>query len=109
MKREHPHSEELRAEAPPAFVTVSVGEYLHLLNSATMPERLMVRDYEAADIVGIGRSKFLQKVSEGGAPLPVRIGRRSLWPVQWLRSWCAGGCKDRFAWETERLFSKREG
>lgn len=42
---------------------------------------------EAARLVGIGRSRFLEELRAGRGPRVVKLGRRVIVPVDGLRSW----------------------
>ena len=60
-----------------------------------MIEPLLVSAEDAARLIGISRSKWYQLYNEGVTPLPVKLGRRSLWVYKSLQDWVAGGCKPR--------------
>ncbi|CCF83360.1 helix-turn-helix domain-containing protein [Nitrolancea hollandica] len=49
-------------------------------------ERLMVREPEALEMLGIGRTTFLQLVYAGDIP-SVKIGRSRCYSVEALREW----------------------
>lgn len=41
----------------------------------------------AIKITGLGKSMIYRGVRENWFPPPVKIGRKSLWPVSWLHGW----------------------
>ncbi len=61
---------------------------------------LLLAADEAAALLGIGRSHFYGLHSSGRlGPLPVRLGKRSLWRRDELESWVAGHCPPRQQWQ----------
>lgn len=60
---------------------------------------LLLSADDAAQLLGIGRSHFYAIHSSGRlGPLPVRLGRRTLWNRQELTEWCNSGCVSRREW-----------
>jgi len=60
---------------------------------------LLLSVSDAAQLLGIGRSHFYALHSSGRlGPLPVRLGRRTLWNRQELTEWCNSGCVSRREW-----------
>ena len=55
------------------------------VNSINMPERLLVNDKGAAQMLDMGRSTFREHVRCGLLPQPVRIGGLTRWRVADLR------------------------
>ncbi len=53
---------------------------------------------EAAVLCGIARSTWWKLHASGRCPLPVRLGRRTLWLREELDRWLAAGCPDRRTW-----------
>jgi excisionase family DNA binding protein len=51
-----------------------------------MEQKLLVRPSEAAELLGIGRSKVYQLLADGTLP-SVRIGKSVRVPVEKLRGW----------------------
>ena len=51
-----------------------------------MSERLLLRPVEAAEVIGIGRSKLYELLSTGELP-SIRIGSSVRVPVAELRAW----------------------
>lgn len=49
------------------------------------PEKLLVSDKEAAQMLSMGRSTFWQAVKDKLAPAPVKIGGLTRWRVADLR------------------------
>jgi predicted DNA-binding transcriptional regulator AlpA len=66
------------------------------------PDKLLLSADEAAAVLGIGKTLFYSLHSGGRLPLPVKLGRRTLWRVDELKSWTAAGCPNRQKWETMR-------
>ena len=54
---------------------------------AIATEKLLLSADEADALLGIGRTHFWGLHSSGRLPLPVRLGRRTLWCAEELRSW----------------------
>ena len=50
-------------------------------------EKLLLSADEAAALLGIGRTHFWGLHSSGRLPMPVRLGRRTLWVAEELRAW----------------------
>jgi len=55
------------------------------MNSINMPERLLVDDKGAAQMLDMGRSTFREHVRAKRLPQPVRIGGLTRWRVADLR------------------------
>lgn len=64
-------------------------------------EPLLLNATQAAQAIGISRSKLYDLHSEGRLPDPVRLGRRRLWRLAELQAWTAAGCPPRHEWEEE--------
>ena len=62
----------------------------------------LLLDAEAsARLLGIGRSLFYALHSSGRlGPMPVRLGKRSLWRRDEIESWVAADCPARQQWQT---------
>lgn len=56
-------------------------------------EKLLLRIPEAAEAVGLGRSKFYQLLAAGQLPV-VRFGRAARVPAEALRDWVAERVKE---------------
>ena len=68
-------------------------------------DKLLIGATEAAAALGIGRAHFYGLHSSGRlGPMPIRLGRRTLWNFEELKSWAAQGCPARNKW-----LSKRKG
>jgi predicted DNA-binding transcriptional regulator AlpA len=66
---------------------------------ATPAERPLLLDARAAArLCGVSRSHFLAMHSAGKVPLPVRLGRRTLWRGAELAAWIEAGCPARDRW-----------
>jgi predicted DNA-binding transcriptional regulator AlpA len=61
---------------------------------------LLVDARAAARLCGVSRSHFLAMHSAGKVPLPVRLGRRTLWRAAELAAWIDAGCPARDRWHT---------
>lgn len=60
--------------------------------SYPLTERLLLRPTEAAEMLGVGRSKLYELIAEGDIPT-VRVGSRVRIPVEDLRAWIRDGAK----------------
>jgi len=61
---------------------------------------LLLSAEDAATLLGVSRSHFYGLHSSGRlGPLPVRLGKRSLWRRDELESWVASDCPARQCWE----------
>lgn len=67
---------------------------------ALEPLALSARD--AARACGLGLRTWRTMVATGRAPRPVRIGRRTLWPLGELREWLRAGAPPAERWEALR-------
>ena len=54
-------------------------------------EPLAVDDRGAAVLLGISRAHFRRLAATGRVPAPFRLGRRTLWAVDRLRTWVRDG------------------
>ena len=73
----------------------------------TMPnnpsESLLLSASQAAALLGIGRSHFYSLHSSGRiGPLPVRLGRRTLWRRDELMEWTRKNCPSRDKWLAQK-------
>lgn len=62
------------------------------------PPALLVDARGAARMLGIGRSHLLKMHSSGRVPMPVKIGRRTLWRTAELLAWTNAGAPPRTKW-----------
>ncbi len=60
--------------------------------------RLLLNAIEAAALLGIGRSHLYGLHASGQLPMPVKLGRRSLWRRDELERWVQAGCPVRGKW-----------
>ncbi|MFC1782726.1 helix-turn-helix transcriptional regulator [Planctomycetota bacterium] len=60
--------------------------------------RLLLNACEAAALLGIGRSHLYGLHASGRMPLPIKLGRRTLWRKDELAAWVAAGCPARARW-----------
>ena len=68
-------------------------------NVNTAPAPLLLDGKAAAKLCGISRSHFLAMHSAGKVPLPVRLGRRTLWRAAELAAWIEARCPVRDRWQ----------
>ena len=62
-------------------------------------EPLLVGAEAAGKLLGISRRHFTQLESAGQVgPMPVKLGRRSVWNYQEIKRWVAAGCPCRDVW-----------
>lgn len=56
---------------------------------------------EAAKLIGVGRSHFYAMHSSGRlGPMPISLGRRTLWKRKELENWVSADCPPRGQWKT---------
>ena len=68
-------------------------------------EPLLVSVDDAARLLGIGRTLFLEMEASGRlGPMPQKFNKRKLYSVSELRQWTEAGCENRERW----LAIKRE-
>jgi predicted DNA-binding transcriptional regulator AlpA len=68
---------------------------------APFAERPLLLDARAAArLCGVSRAHFLALSTAGKVPLPVRLGRRTLWRGAELAAWIEAGCPARDRWHT---------
>jgi predicted DNA-binding transcriptional regulator AlpA len=60
---------------------------------------LLVDAREAARLCGVSRATWWALHSSGRVPLPVRLGRRTLWAAMELTAWTESGCPPRDRWQ----------
>ena len=63
---------------------------------------LLVASEAAAALVGVSRATWYGFHSSGRCPMPVKLGRRTLWNVAELEAWVAAGCPARVRWDVMR-------
>jgi len=61
-------------------------------------DKLLLSATEAAAVLGISRSALYALHSSGRLPLPVKLGRRTLWRFEELRTWVLADCPSREKW-----------
>jgi predicted DNA-binding transcriptional regulator AlpA len=64
----------------------------------TLVEPLLLSADETAKILGISIRLLQSLNSSGRLPLPVRLGRRTLWAADELRAWIVAGAPSREKW-----------
>ncbi|MHC4658541.1 MAG: helix-turn-helix transcriptional regulator [Planctomycetota bacterium] len=63
-------------------------------------EALLVSASTASKLIGVSRSHFYGLHSSGRlGPMPVKLGKRSLWSRQELADWTARRCPARDRWQ----------
>jgi len=61
---------------------------------------LLLPAEQAAAMIGVGRSHFYAMHSSGRlGPMPVRLGKRSLWRRDEIQNWVAADCPARQRWQ----------
>ena len=61
--------------------------------------KLLLSAVDAAQLISVGRSHFYALHSSGRlGPMPIQLGRRTLWNRKELESWVAAGCPARGQW-----------
>jgi predicted DNA-binding transcriptional regulator AlpA len=83
---------------PTAPATPAAAPPLVDARQAAAPPPLLVPAAEAARLCGVGRTLWLQLASAGRVPMPVHLGRRTLWRREELAAWCAAGLPGRDRW-----------
>jgi predicted DNA-binding transcriptional regulator AlpA len=60
---------------------------------------LLISADESAQMLGIGRTLFYSMHSSGRlGPMPIKLGRRSLWNRKEMEEWVGLGCPARRQW-----------
>ena len=71
-----------------------------MTENATAPVAPLLMDARAASaLCGVSVRTWWALHSAGRTPLPVRLGRRTLWRADELADWCKAGCPARDRWE----------
>ena len=71
-------------------------------------ETFLVGSKEAAKLLSISVSMFYGLHSSGRiGPLPIKLGRRSLWSRQELADWVLADCPPRHKWQKLKNIDKR--
>ncbi|MCD4831702.1 MAG: helix-turn-helix domain-containing protein [Anaerohalosphaeraceae bacterium] len=66
-------------------------------------EALLISAEESAELLGVGRTLFYSMHSSGRlGPLPIKLGRRSLWNRKEIEAWTEVGCPARRQWLKQR-------
>jgi predicted DNA-binding transcriptional regulator AlpA len=63
-----------------------------------MSEPLLLDAKQTSALLGIGRTHLYALHSSGRLPLPLRLGRRTLWRAEELKNWVLAGCPSRQKW-----------
>ncbi len=71
-----------------------------MTEQAHSPASLLLDAKTAAQICGLSRSGWWSLHAAGNVPLPVRLGRRTLWCASELVAWTEAGCPSRERWES---------
>lgn len=64
--------------------------------------RELLNAVQASRICGISRATWYRLMAEARVPVPLKIGRRSLWDARELRLWIEAKCPPMKAWQMER-------
>lgn len=71
---------------------------------------LLVSAQDAAGLLGISQRAFYSLLSSGRiGPLPIHLGRRTLWRRNELESWIQAGCPARQQWLSEKSLQPSRG
>ncbi len=63
-------------------------------------DSLLISAENSARLLGIGRTLFYSMHSSGRlGPLPVKLGRRTLWNRKELEAWVEANCPPRHQWQ----------
>jgi predicted DNA-binding transcriptional regulator AlpA len=62
------------------------------------PELILLDAKRAAAMLGIGRAHLYALHGSGRLPLPIHLGRRTLWRADELKNWVQAGCPNRQRW-----------
>lgn len=73
---------------------------LVIAETADLP--LLIDARAAAILCGISRATWWSLHSAGRVPLPIRLGRRTLWRREEVAAWVAAGCPSRDRWDVMR-------
>lgn len=69
---------------------------------------MAVNGKDAARLLGIGRTLFLQMDNSGRlGPMGLKLGKRRLWSVEELRAWVNAGCPIRERWQQIKSEQKK--
>ena len=63
-----------------------------------MPEPILLDVKQTSAMLGIGRAHLYTLHSGGQLPLPIHLGRRTLWRADELKNWVKAGCPNRKKW-----------
>jgi excisionase family DNA binding protein len=61
-------------------------------------EAILLDAKHAAAMLGIGRAHLYALHSSGRLPLPIHLGRRTLWRADELKDWVKADCPPRQKW-----------
>jgi len=74
-------------------------------SKSTMDALLLSAD-DASKLIGVGRSHFYSMHSSGRlGPIPVKLGKRSLWDRRELELWVQAKCPPREDWQNRGMTS----
>ena len=73
-----------------------------------LADKLALDSLGTSRAMSVSRTHWLNEVRNGKAPPPVKIGCRTLWPVDELRAWLLAGCPDAETWRAMKT-TKTEG
>lgn len=66
------------------------------------PQVLLITAQAAAQLCGKSSRTWRTWDAAGWIPMPVRIGRSTLWRVDELKAWIAAGCPRREIWNSPK-------
>lgn len=68
------------------------------MTDAPAPAPILLSARQVAAALGIGLTLLYRLHSEGRLPLPIRLGRRTVWRASELTDWTCAGCPPRHLW-----------
>ena len=69
-----------------------------MATGAVVPERLLLRDSQAAPMVGLHRGTLRRLVAQGLVPPPLHVGCSTFWRRDELLAWIDAGCPPMRRW-----------
>ena len=85
----------------PRHISTSASLKVAMTNNCKLNkmEPILISADDSAQLLGIGRTLFYSMHSSGRlGPLPIKLGRRSLWNRKEIENWVELGCPARKQW-----------
>ena len=70
--------------------------------SQTKPPELLLTAAELANQLRISKTLLYELKAQGKLPVPIRLGRRILWPRSEIEQWIHAGCPPSHKWHIIR-------